>query len=80
MVNGKARLNLNIDAELKEQTSDVLAQIGLDFTTAINVYFKRIVSDHKIPFELSAKRYYSVEEVAGNNWRDGLEYIEDDWE
>ena len=79
-MNQKARLNLNIDADLKEQTSHVLTQIGLDFTTAINIYFKRIVSDHKIPFELSAKRYYSIEEVAGTSWRDGLDAIEDDWE
>ena len=79
-MNQKARLNLSIDADLKEQTSNVLAQIGLDFTTAINVYFKRIVSDNKIPFELSAKRYYSIEEVAGNNWREGLDEIEDEWE
>ena len=79
-MNQKARLNINIDADLKEQTLNVLTQIGLDFTTAINIYFKRIVSDNKIPFELSAKRYYSIEEVAGNNWREGLDDIEDDWE
>ena len=79
-MNRKARLNLNIDADLKEQTYNVLTQIGLDFTTAINIYFKKIVSDNKIPFELSVKRYYSIEEVAGNNWREGLDDIEDDWE
>jgi len=32
-VNRKARLNLNIDDDLKEQTLNVLTQIGLDFTT-----------------------------------------------
>ena len=79
-MNRKARLNLNIDADLKEKTYNVLAQIGIDFTTAINVYFKRIVSDNKIPFELSAKRHYSIEEVAGDNWREGLDDIEDEWE
>jgi len=79
-VKQKARLNLNIDADLKEQTLNVLAQIGLDFTTAINVYFKKIVRDNKIPFELSATSYYSVEEVAGANWREGLDDIEDEWE
>ena len=79
-MNQKARLNLNIDADLKEQTSIVLAQIGLDFTTAINVYFRKIVNENKIPFELSAKRYYSIEQVAGNNWREGLDKIEDEWE
>jgi len=79
-VNQKASLNLDIDADLKEQTLNVLTRLGLDFTTAINVYFKKIVSDNGIPFELSAKRYYSIEEVAGNNWRESLDEIEDDWE
>jgi len=79
-MNQKASLNLDIDADLKEKTLNVLTQIGLDFTTAINVYFKKIVSDNGIPFELSAKRYYSIEEVAGNNWRESLDEIEDDWE
>ena len=79
-MNQKASLNLDIDADLKEQTLNVLTRLGLDFTTAINVYFKKIVSDNGIPFELSAKRYYSIEEVAGNNWRESLDEIEDDWE
>ncbi|MCL2044877.1 MAG: type II toxin-antitoxin system RelB/DinJ family antitoxin [Oscillospiraceae bacterium] len=65
---------------MKEQTHNVLNQIGLDFITAINIYFKRIVSENKIPFELSAKRYYSIEEVAGMNWRDCLDEIVDKWE
>jgi hypothetical protein len=30
--------------------------------------------------EISDSRYYSVEEVAGENWREGLEAIEDEWE
>jgi len=39
-----------------------------------------IVRDNKIPFELSVKRYYTIEEVAGDNWREGLDDIEDEWE
>jgi DNA-damage-inducible protein J len=76
----KTRLNINIDAQLKKETSTMLEKLGMDFTTAITVYFNQIVMKRKIPFEISDSRYYSVEEVAGNNWRDGLENLADDWE
>ncbi len=76
----KARLNVNIDSKLKEEASVMLEKLGLDFTTAITVYFNQIVLKRKIPFEISDSRYYTVEDVAGSNWREGLEKIEDEWE
>lgn len=76
----KARLNINLDSELKQRTAQALDELGLDFTTAITVYFKQIVSKRKIPFEISAPRYYSIEEVAGRDWHDGLSEIDDEWE
>jgi DNA-damage-inducible protein J len=76
----KARLNVNIDSKLKEDAGAMLDKLGMDFTTAITVYFNQIVKKRKIPFEISDARYYSVEEVAGKNWREGLETLEDEWE
>ena len=76
----KVRLNVNIDPHLKKEASAMLENLGLDFTTAITVYLKQIVKKRKIPFEISDTRYFSVEEVAGENWRDGLDKIEDEWE
>ncbi len=76
----KTRLNVNIDSALKEETSKMLEKLGMDFTTAITVYFNQIVRKRKIPFEISDVRYYSVEEVAGSQWRDGLEEVVDEWE
>jgi DNA-damage-inducible protein J len=76
----KTRLNINIDAKLKQETLTMLEKLGMDFTTAITVYFNQIVMKRKIPFEISDSRYYSVEEIAGTNWRDGLENITDEWE
>jgi hypothetical protein len=29
---------------------------------------------------IAEKKYYSVEEVAGENWEDGLEDVKDEWE
>ena len=31
-------------------------------------------------FEISLPKYYSMEDVAGENWRDGLDEMEDEWE
>ena len=69
----KARLNLSIDSELKQE-------IGLDYTTAINLYFNKIRRDRKIPFELEARKNLTVDEFLGSNWREGLENVEDGWD
>ena len=76
----KVRLNINIDSALKNETALMLDDLGLDFTTAITVYFKQIIKKRKIPFEISDTRYYTIEEVAGENWEDDLDDIEDEWE
>jgi DNA-damage-inducible protein J len=76
----KVRLNINIDPDLKEETKKTLDEMGLDATTAITLYFKKINATRSIPFEISAKKYYTVEEVAGEKWREGLDEIEDNWE
>ena len=76
----KVRLNINIDPVLKNETALLLDDLGLDFTTAVTVYFKQIIKKRKIPFEISDMRYLSVEEVAGKNWRENLDEIEDEWE
>ena len=76
----KVRLNINIDPALKNETALMLDDLGLDFTTAVTVYFKQIIKKRKIPFEISDMRYLSIEEVAGKNWRENLDEIEDEWE
>jgi len=79
-MSSKSRININLDTDLKQQTADMLEALGLDFTTAITMYFKQIVVKHKIPFEISIPQYYSIEDVAGDNWREGLAELEDEWE
>ncbi len=76
----KVRLNVNLDQDLKQETSVMLDKLGLDFTTAITIYFKQIVNKKKIPFEISDSRYYSIEEVAGENWRKDIDQLKDEWE
>lgn len=76
----KARLNLSIDSDLKNEVGAVLNEIGLDYTTAINLYFNKIRRERKIPFELEARRNLTVDEFLGSSWRDELENVEDGWD
>ena len=77
----KVRFNINLDSELINEAGKMLDSLGLDFTTAITIYFKQIIKKKKIPFEISdTTNYVSVEEVAGLNWRDNLGEVEDEWE
>jgi DNA-damage-inducible protein J len=75
-----SELCVTLDGSMKEDTAVILEELGLDFATAISIYFKQIVQRKKIPIELSAKKYYTAEEVMGENWQDGLDEIEDEWE
>ena len=76
----KVRLNVNLDTGLKNETAKMLNDLGLDFTTAITVYFKQIIKKRKIPFEISDTRYFSVDDVVGVDWRNNLDETEDEWE
>ena len=73
-------LSINIDSTLKRDVEAILESIGLDFTTAIHVYFKQIAAKEGLPLNFNGKRYYTIEEVAGKNWEEGLDEIEDEWE
>jgi len=46
-------INVRIDSELKSKAQAVLADLGLDMTTAINVFISQIVYTQSIPFEIS---------------------------
>ncbi|MGM0213559.1 type II toxin-antitoxin system RelB/DinJ family antitoxin [Enterococcus sp. AZ109] len=51
----KERLNVNLDKDLKEETAKILDELGLDYTTAITMYFKQIVNKKKILLKFQLK-------------------------
>lgn len=46
-------LTLKIDNETKKQFNEFCEEVGINMTTAINMYIKKVIRDQKIPFELS---------------------------
>ena len=45
-------INFNTDSELEAKAKSVFADLGLDMSTAINIYLKQVVYKEAIPFEI----------------------------
>ena len=45
-------INIRTDSELKAKAQSVLTDLGLDMSTAINIYLNQIVYKQAIPFEI----------------------------
>ena len=46
-------LNIRIDRELKEQAEAFFSELGLNMSSAFNIFVRQSVRQGKIPFELS---------------------------
>jgi DNA-damage-inducible protein J len=50
----EARLNIRIDAAIKEQAERVFRSMGLTMSSGINVFLTKVATERGIPFALSA--------------------------
>ncbi|MDR0221039.1 MAG: type II toxin-antitoxin system RelB/DinJ family antitoxin [Lachnospiraceae bacterium] len=51
MQNAKATVNVKIDANVKEAAALLLARMGIDQTTAIDMYYRKIIAARTLPFQ-----------------------------
>ncbi|MDR1158009.1 MAG: type II toxin-antitoxin system RelB/DinJ family antitoxin [Oscillospiraceae bacterium] len=47
-------INIRTTSELKTGANDVLKRMGLDMSTAVNLFLTQLVYKNAIPFEISA--------------------------
>ena len=45
-------LNIRTDKAIKEQAEEIFNELGLNMTTAINMFLRTAIREHGIPFEL----------------------------
>lgn len=57
-----AQINIKVDDQLKDDVSKIFAEMGLDLTTGIKIYLKRVQQDRRIPFAITGTQ--DVDEVA----------------
>lgn len=49
----QTNINIRMDDQLKQQFDHLCSELGLNMTTAINIFAKTMVRQQKIPFEVS---------------------------
>jgi DNA-damage-inducible protein J len=49
-------INIRMDKALKEQAESLLSELGMNMTTAFNIFLRQAVRQRKIPFEISLNR------------------------
>ena len=49
----KTTANISIDAETKRQAQELFAELGMDLSTAVTIFFRQAIWEHAMPFEIS---------------------------
>ena len=47
-----ANINIRVNRDIKNKAQDVFSGIGLDMTTAINIFLRQAIRKNGIPFEV----------------------------
>jgi DNA-damage-inducible protein J len=58
-----ANINIRTDSDIKSQAQQIFETLGLDMTTAINLFLRQTVRERDLPFILSTR---STSTKAGN--------------
>lgn len=59
-------VQIRVDDDLKNETTAILDDIGLDLPTAVRIFFKKVVSVKGIPFEV--RKDESPEDSGNRRW------------
>lgn len=57
-------VNIRMDADLKREVEALLSCMGLNMSTAINMFAHQIIRHQAIPFEVSARNIPNAETLA----------------
>lgn len=52
MASMTSAINIQVDSETKKQATEILNDLGLSMSTAINLFLKQVIKRDGIPFEI----------------------------
>lgn len=62
MKQAPAKLQVRMDRDLKDSAEEVFAEIGLDATTAVRMFYSRVARTQSIPFPLRVEPEFTPEQ------------------
>jgi len=60
-----AQVNIRIDDDLKVRADNIFNELGLNMTTAFNIFIRQTIRQGGIPFEITTRKdpFYNVENM-----------------
>lgn len=68
----RANVTISIDSELKKEAEELFSDLGMNLTTAVNVFFRQAVSRQRLPFAVRRHPPYDAEMLAALEEADRL--------
>ena len=68
----KVSTNVSIDADIKKQAQELFAELGMDLSTAINIFIRQSLRQRSITFEITADVPKKKKKRAIENVRNGI--------
>ena len=82
-----AQINFRIDDDLKTQADTMFREMGMNTSTAVNIFITQAVLRHRMPFEIISDPFYNernmsvlrrrAREMQEGGYSDSHELIED---
>ena len=48
-------INVRVENDVKKEAQEVFSSLGMDMTTAINIYLRQVIRLHSIPFAITSR-------------------------
>lgn len=62
-------LNIRIDKDIKEQAESIFNELGINMTTAVNIFMRAAIREHGMPFELKLDVPNEVTVASIEEWK-----------
>jgi addiction module antitoxin, relB/dinJ family len=59
-----AQVNFRVDDKVKAKAESACTAMGLNMSTAINIFLTKLANEQRIPFEVAVDPFYSDENMA----------------
>ena len=67
---GQTNITIRIDEDLKKAFENLLENMGLNFTTAFNIFARQCIAEQEIPFKIKAvniEEYFNIATINSIN-------------
>lgn len=69
----KVSTNISIDENVKRDAQALFADLGMDLSTAINIYLKKAIAEQGIPFDVKISGFNKATLKAISNVEKGID-------